>query len=945
MLSSALHLKTPRVAAVCAAFLFAGVAAIGQKPAARIGSVVDSSRAVVPSSRPIADSSISDAGAVPDAMLLQGMTIVFNRSASQQAALDALTVAQQNPASPQYHQWLTPDQFAAQFGLADSDLTAVTAWLQRQGFTGAVISRSRDRVSFTGSAAQFASAFGSPIHYFSKNGEKHFGPSAEVSVPAAIAPTVLGLEHVTDLRAKPFMKKVATPALTSSQSGSHYMTPKDVATIYDVNAAYNAGYTGVNQQIAVIGQSAVVATDITNFQTAAGVPVRAPQMVLVPNSGASTVYEGDEAESDLDLEYSSAMGKSATVFFVYTGSSANADVSTALEYAISNRIASILTISYGYCEGESGFTSLSQTFNNSLQQASVQGQTVIAASGDQGALSCYGSSGTPYVSYPASSQYVTAVGGTEFPCGDVLNAATAACPTITSSQFWQPATTSTGDVIGSAISYIPEMAWNDNSTSNGLSAGGGGVSLYFPKPTWQTGVAGIPTSSFRLVPDISLDSSEVNAPYLYCSSDASATSGGSCSNGTFRNTTGTGYFTAAGGTSFAAPIFAGLLSIIEQKLNTNGLGLLGPTLYSLASNSTTYASAFHDITSGTTACTLNSAYPISFNSNGTVSQYGQTCTTVDAASFPTGTGYDEATGLGSIDLNNIMNAWPAVTTLAGSRVTIAAGSTSVAANANDTLAIAVAPASGSGTAAGTVAITVDGTAITTLTLVNGVASYVFTSPVSGNHSVVAAYAGNGVYAASSTTVQLTVTAIGGFTLAVPNVTVSNGSQSNLTITVAPTGGYQGSIGYTVSSTVLATNTCYAVTSSQVTGTTATPGQLQIYDSATTCSGFTPLYKGAAKVAALDKRTSPAGSAPIGISLAGLLAIGLLGRRSKRLRGLVVVALLTVAGFGLSGCGEGGTTGTSTGTTSTTGTYTITVTGTDTVTPSVTSSTTFVLTLQ
>ncbi len=223
------------------------------------------------------------------------------------------------------------------------------SWLTQQGFQAGSIARSRDRITFSGSAGQFSSAFGAPMHYFSVQGARHFAPSNELTLPAALASSVLAVTNVSDFRPKSTLKRVA-PAYTSAQTGSHYLTPKDISTIYDVNAAYSAGYTGTGQTIAVIGQSAVLTGDITNFQTLAGVPVRAPQLVLVPGSGASTRYTDDESESDLDLEYSSALGSGATVYFVYTGSSNNYDVSDALTYAITNRVASIITISYGYCE-------------------------------------------------------------------------------------------------------------------------------------------------------------------------------------------------------------------------------------------------------------------------------------------------------------------------------------------------------------------------------------------------------------------------------------------------------------------------------------------------------------------------------------------------------------------------------------------------------------------
>ncbi len=910
-----------RNAAVCACLLASGFLS-AQGPVARIGRINDSERATVGGTRPPAARAEADAGAMEDGKTIAGMTIVFNRSAAQQADLDSLLAAQQDVTSPLYHQWLTPDQFAARFGVADADLSAVSAWLGTHGLQVGAVARSRDRISFTGNAAQFASAFGTPLHYFNVGGVKHFAPAADVSVPTAIAGSVLSVENVTDFRAVSHMVQKPVAAFTSSQTGNHFLTPKDLATIYDVNAAYNAGYTGTGQSIAVIGQSAVVTADITNFQTAAGVPVRAPVYVLMPGTGTSTVYTGDESESDLDLEYSSAMAQGATIYFVYTGSSPNYGISDALNYAVTNLVAPIITLSYGYCEATLS-ASLYSSMNAVMQQAAAQGQTVINSTGDEGSTACYGAGSTAYygtlaVSYPASSQYVTGIGGTEFAAASVAS---------TNNTYFTAA--SGTDVIGSALSYIPEIAWNDD-TSSGLSSGGGGASVFTPRPTWQAGVPGIPAGTFRLVPDVSLAASPSNPGYLYCSSDATVGVTGSCSHG-FRDTSNVS-LTVAGGTSFAAPSFAGMLAIILQKVNANGAGVINPTLYTLAANPTTYATAFHDITTGTNGCT------------GVTS-----CTTANEAAYAAGVGYDEATGLGSIDLYNLMTAWPSLSSLAGTKLTLSAATSSVAVNASDAVTVTVAPALTSSTVpAGTVTIKLDGNTVTTLTLVNGSATYTFSSTTSGNHIVAATYSGNTTYAASSNTLVITTTAIGGFTISAGAVAVTNGNTVTEPITITPNGGYTGSVGFTVSTPTSITNTCYVLGAANVTGTSPVQTTLTIYTSANNCTGYTPLKQNGGTVAALGHGSLPGGSAPVGISLAGLMAIGVLGRKSRRLRGLVVVAVLAVAGFGLSGCGD--TTGSTTTLTppsqnAATGAYTVTLVGSDAVTPSITATTTFVLTVQ
>jgi subtilase family serine protease len=628
-----------------------------------------------------------DTGAVPGSTKLTGITLVFSRTAEQQTVLDALVAAQQNPASAQYHQWLTPQQFGAQFGAAASDISAVEAWLQQQGFSIDSVANSRDRINFSGTATQVESAFGAPLHYFKTNTGTAFTPASELTVPSAIASAVLTVTNLSSFRPHSHVKFHPAisdkPNFTSGQTGSFFLDPDDVATIYDINAAYNAGYTGAGQSIAVMGQSEIVPADITNFQTALGLTANPPTQILVPSTGTAAISSGDEAESDLDLEYTSTIAKGATIYFVYTGNSTNSNgVFTSLQYAVTNKTAPIISISYGDCEIDLGSANYTQ-LNAILQQAATQGQTVIAAAGDSGSTDCYGETGTGLsnatleslaVDFPGSSQYVTSMGGTEFPAADVAAGNTT---------YWT--TSSTTDVLSSAKSYIPEQVWNDDyieyeaGSTSPLSSGGGGVSIYTTRPTWQTGVSGIETGFYRLVPDISLAASPNYPGYLYCSSDTETGVTGSCTHG-FRDVNST-YLTVAGGTSFDAPIFAGMLAIINQSHGvTTGQGVVNPILYTLASNATTYASAFHDITNGGNECAASTVY----------------CTTAGASEYYATTGYDEASGLGSVDLYNLISAWPAVTAPTNNRgsFTVSAAALTVATGSSASTTVTVTPSSG-----------------------------------------------------------------------------------------------------------------------------------------------------------------------------------------------------------------------------------------------------------
>ncbi len=965
LLLKPLSIATGTAAACVVAILCATLPAVAQapRPQPRItAQIEDSSRVTLAGSRPPRALPADDIGAVPASLKLQGMSLDFSRSAAQQTALDALVAAQQNPASPLYHQWITPDQYAAQFGVADSDIATVTAWLERQGFSVDAVARSRNRIIFSGTAGQVAAAFGTPLHYYltpangSEPAKTHFAPSADLTIPAALSSVVLSVGNLSDFRLRPHIVHSVQPRFTSSSTGNHFLTPGDLATIYDITPAYHSGFTGSNQSIAIVGQSAVYLSDVANFQAAVGIPTKMPIPVLLPASGPSTVVAtGDEAESDLDLEYSSTIAKGAQIYFVYTGNGTQGAFD-AIWYAIDERIAPVISSSYGECEpalGRSAFTS----YSSYLQQAAAQGQTVVGPGGDQGSTDCYGaykSSDTVdnqqlAVDFPASSQYVTGVGGTEFPAADVA----AGDNTYFEAQ-------STTDIISSAKSYIPEGVWNDDSstaTTSPMSAGGGGVSIYAPHPSWQAGTIGgvaIPTSSFRMVPDISLVASPNRAPFAFCTSDPTfwntAASGGSapyqqasCNDG-LRDAS-TQLLTVGGGTSFEAPTFAGLVAIINQSQNSTGQGLVNPTLYALAATAK-YATVFHDITSGGNQCTAGIAY----------------CSTAGAANYAAATGYDEASGLGSIDFYNLLTAWPtsSSTSLASTSTTLTAATTYPAAGAADAITITVAPlTTAASTPTGTVSLTIDGGTPSTLPLASGVASYSFSSSTAGAHVIVATYSGDTNFGGSTGTLAVNV---GGtaptpaFTLSAAAVSVATGASGAGVITLSPANGYTGTVNLAVSPTTL-TKGCVVITpSAAISGTTSVASaKYTVYTSPSSC---TTAVAAAHSSAAPRQPRSPWQRMPLPATLATALLLFGFRRRSGLLRSSLLRAsliraslalglLLALAGsgIGLTGCGGGSTTTTPpTSLTTPPGTYTFTITGTDSKTSTLTSSTTVTVTV-
>ncbi len=752
-----------------------------------------------------------DTGLTDNAKILQGMTIHFKRSAAQEASLQALLAAQQNPSSASYHQWLTQAQFGQLFGMSASDLAQVSAWLQQEGFTITSVAQSANSINFSGSVASVEKAFQTQIHNYTVNGETHFANSTQISIPAAFAGTVTSVHGLDDFRLKPRVRALKS-RFTDGLTGVHLLAPGDLAVIYDISPLtggspnWSGPDTGKGVTIAIIGQTAIVPADITDFRAAAGLPANPPTVVTVPGttppSAQAGAASGDLAETDLDLEYSGGVAVGASIVLVNSG-----DVTTSLTYAVQNTINGItipiISQSYGACEAAYNTAALTAQ-EAILAQANAQGQTVILAAGDNGAADCDESTATVTVTsavnglavdYPGSSVYVTDAGGSEF-MGD----GTAASPQTGAGTYWNSSGTGSvsDDLVTSAKSYIPEMVWNDTTFSiangGGLDAGGGGVSQLWAKPSWQTGVPGIPADGHRDVPDISLTASNAHDPYLYCTqvtTDGSPSAFvSSCQATSFRlsdpgQTDNNTFQAVAGGTSFAAPDFAGLLAIIEQKLGiSGGLGNINPSLYTLAANATTYASAFHDITTGNNEVPCTAGSPNCPTGSNPVIGYAA------------GTGYDLATGLGSVDANNLATAFAALVAATGTKTTLTVSpGTSVVLNEKVTFTATVAPNTLSTAPTGTVTFTVDGVAGTPVTLSTAApytATFTTDFATSGTHTVSATYSsGDTTYTGSSSSATV-ITVVASGTAATTTAVTANpttlplGNSVTLTATISGT---------------------------------------------------------------------------------------------------------------------------------------------------------------
>ncbi len=868
----------------------------------------------------------TDVGLAPADRTLQSLTFRFSMTSAQQAALTQLLMDQQNPNSPSYHQWLTPEQFGARFGLASADLAKVQAWLTSQGFTITSTARSSTSISFTGTVGQVQRAFGTDIHTVSADGEQHITNLSDPTLPAALAGVVLDITGLNDFklksraRVKTVAESVVRPQYTSSVSSVHYMAPGDLYTIYDMNALLSNSINGTGISIAVVGQTDISLTDVAAFRSASGLPANNPTVKLY-GTDPGTV-SGDLEEAQLDVEWSGAAAPSASIVYVNSRDVLN----TSLVQAIENNLAPIVSISYGLCENAASVANL-DGFNQLFQQANSQGQTIVGPGGDSGATDCDYQFATATqglaVDFPASSQFVTGAGGTMFNEGSATGA----------TQYWSGSNVNSLPAIlpnltSSALSYIPETVWNE-SNSSGLGAGGGGASAYFSKPSWQKG-NGVPADFARDVPDISLNSASLHDGYLFCS-------GGSCTNG-FRNAQGN--LNVVGGTSVAAPTFAGILALVEQQIGSR-VGNANYGLYALA-NSQYYNNVFHDVTAG--------------NNNSACSIGTPNCPNGGSIGYSATQGYDLATGWGSVSAYNLATKWTlaappgasfAVGLLSATTLTTSSAACGVVSSSNLVLNVSAKNdtvlSAGSGTPAvptGTVQFLVDNVVVgSPVALVNGaLQNYTLntSSLSSGGHIITAAYSGDSFYAGSrgvlSTDIVSATKPDFSLTPCVPNTTVrTGGTAPGVTFTFTPFNGFTGSIALSaVADTQLSASYVFSVTPvviSSTSGVTTVFTLTASQSNATTTTGMIKLASGGSS----SLHRMPWYAAGSGATLACVLLFTVPRRRRW---GALLAVVLSVSALTAIGCGSsssssssssGGTT-TPTTTAATPGTYNITVTG-------------------
>ena len=785
-----------------------------------------------------------DQGAAPDNLATERMLLVLKRSTEQETALRKILDAQQTKSSPNYHMWLTPELFGRQFGPADADIQAVTDWLTSQGFQVNRVAAGRTVIEFSGTAGAVRQALHTEIHKYVVNGEEHWANASDPQIPAALAPVVAGFASLNNFPKKPmhhglaaYTKSKSTgqvkPSLTVTSSGVTYyaLGPADFATIYNI-PSWSSFTGGTGQTIAVVGETNINPQDVADFRSLFGLKQQSPAAnspcpaVPAPLVNGSSFniplgicvngpdpgiippsVSGDETESDTDIEWSGAIAPSATIAFVVSESTEVTEgIDLSALYIIDNNLAPVMTESYGGCEAALG--NGGNAFYSTLwEQGAAQGISILEASGDEGSAACdiFALTGVGAAQYGlnvvgnASTPFNVAVGGTDF--NDVN----------TWSTYWSSTNNST--TLSSAMSYIPEMAWNDTCANTGnvngclagvsdtgsdLAGGGGGESNCsssttietaegeeiecvsgYSKPSWQSGT-GVPNDQERDVPDLSLYAGDgyTNSFYVICEADLGTPGESSC----VETASGVN-FSGVGGTSVAVQVFGGIMALVNQKYGPQGVA--NYVLYPLAAKAgascdSTAAMAptasgsscvFYDTQTGnnSVACVADSANCSDQSVAGT--GYGILVNNSGQAAWTTNAGYDLATGLGTVNAANLISQWntvsftPTTTTLT---ITPPAGYTlsSIPHGQPVNIAVGVNPSASTGDVSllggpagynASCTSTPCNLGIDFATLSNGSASGSTTMLPGGTYGVTARYAGDGTHAAStSSPVQVTV---------------------------------------------------------------------------------------------------------------------------------------------------------------------------------------------
>jgi subtilase family serine protease len=961
------------LSAVALLALFASSLSFAAAPDRVVGTIDSSQMVRFSAGVPLKAQSQYDQGPVDPSFKLTHMTLLTVPSASQKKDLAQFLAEQQDQGSASYHQWLSPEQYADRFGLSSNDIQKIRNWLQFQGFTIQSVARGRNWIVFSGTAAQAEAAFQTTIHSFNVDGEKHFSNITPPSIPAALSGIVAGVRGLSNFRPKSYVQRRKPDYTypipnTNPQAYNLFLAPGDIETIYDIGPLYAAGIDGTGQSLAVMGQTDVYLADLDDFRSNFGLSTFSPacttnaHLVITScdatnfkyvlngtdTTGLPNAIEDDLTEADLDIEWSGAVAKNAQIIYVNSPDPNGNGVWDSWYYAVDNKVAPVITLSYGLCELGEASNGAFASDEAELQKANSEGITFMNSSGDSGAAECDPNTtdrngdlatGGLAVSYPASSPEVTGVGGNMIPDGEY------------NATYWSTTNASNG---GSAVMYIPENPWNDSTefgaycianptdafcTKNGITnaetaqsafgisaTGGGPSNCYtttnvgkctggFPQPTWQENLSiSGQTTKARFVPDVSLLASPDWPGYILCTAqseqDGFTGSASTCASG-ISDAIGT-YDSIVGGTSASTPVFAGMVTLLNHYIVKNGLqsapglGNINPSLYQIA---TVNPTAFHPVTAGLNAPGGNQVYCQPGTPSGqpsalicpaavapaTEGLFGYLSATAD----PT-TSYNLVTGLGSVDAYKLATVFASSGAVTTTTVTSSVNPANFAATVSFT---AIVTTAGSTAPTGTVTFQDSGTSIGTGTLAtvgsSQEATFATSTLSSGTHSITAVYGGDSNNAGSTSGVLSQV--IGPpFTLSTPTTPapVPAGESTMSTFTVTPVGGkFVEAVTFACGGLPDATVTC-AFNPTQIAAGVTTEQTVSV----TITTSGPNASASAIKVHRRADNRYP--WIPLGLPLAGIVLAGFAGRKVSRYSAIAGLCILLALVGLLVACGSG-----------------------------------------
>ncbi len=497
-----------------------------------------------------------------------------------------------DPASPNFQHYLTPTEFTAHFGPTEEDYQKLIDFARANGLKVTARHSNRIILDVEGKAGDVEKAFKVALHKYQHPTENRtfFAPDQEPSVPAELsALDIWGLSNYprprSHMRRVPSVAKSATPTpMKGSAPGGDYMG-------YDFRKAYVPGtsLTGAGQKVALVQFDGYFPSDIASYQQVTGLPAISITNILLDGFNGVPTMTGGEGEVTLDIEMVNAMAPGLSQLLVYEQNPNNFNPNSVLNRIAVDNAARQVSCSWGWVGGPSA------TSDQIFKQMILQGQSFFNASGDSDAYLPGEFDDPNGFGYPTCSPYLTQVGGTKL-------------------------TTSGGG------KYLSETVWNDRTPNpNGGNWGSsGGISDFYPTPVWQQGF-GTPanhgSATGHNIPDVALTAIDVYL-FVYGSGQSS------------------------GGTSAAAPLWAGFMALVNEQAAANGhasAGFINPAIYALAKTAA-YTNVFRDTVTG------DNTWPGS------------------PTNFFAVSGYDLCTGLGTPNGTNLINALSSVSSTSGTPI-------------------------------------------------------------------------------------------------------------------------------------------------------------------------------------------------------------------------------------------------------------------------------------